>query len=466
MRTWIGFLALALALRPAADGLDSRIRQLMATEHVPGLSLAVVRHGRIVRAGGYGVANLEWNTPVTAETKFEVASISKMFAGAAVRLLVEEGRVDPEDSIGKYFEGAPATWAGMKLRHLIMMSSGLGEDWGTDLIPYDQDVATPYTDASMLRAFFAMKMDAPVGERFIYSSPNYALLGMIVATVSGQPFPQFVRDRLLVPAGMTDSGYIDNSAVVPRRAEGYVRTPAGNIRKGWYLGQYLHSRADVGLLTTAPDLARWIIALEQHKVVKDPGPLWEPSNAESGRPLDYSYGWISDTWLGHRRQSHAGGYRTGFHTFIARYPDDDLSIVVLTNCDFSSVRDYVNLVARTYMPGVADPARESQKSDAAPGDTSRMIAAMAAIAQGRVDENAMFPDAIEPLGIAGAAAFLKGSGPFSYAGRTRLGGNGIAMHGHRLVDFETLQTTMDGHVLYMTLYRDASGKIAYVEATN
>jgi CubicO group peptidase (beta-lactamase class C family) len=466
MRTWIGLLALALVLRPPADVLDSRIQQLMKTERVPGLSLAVVRHGRIVRAGGYGLANLEWKTPVTADTRFEVASISKMFAGAAVRILVEEGRVDLEDSIAKYFEGAPSTWAGMKVRHLIMMSSGLGEDWGTDLIPYDQDVDTPYTDASMLRAFFAMKMDAPLGERFIYSSPNYALLGMIVAKVSGQSFPQFVRERILVPAGMVDSGYIDNSAVVPRRAEGYRRTPAGDIRKGWYLGQYLHSRADVGLLTTAPDLARWILALDQRKIVKDPVPLWQSVNAESGRPLDYSYGWILDTWLGHRRQSHAGGYRTGFHTFIARYPDDDLSIVVLTNCDYSSVRDYVNLVARTYMPAVLDPALESAKPDTAPEETRRMAAAMQAVVHGHVDEAAMFVDAIEPIGIGEAAAFLKDAGPFSYAGRARLSGDGMTMHGHRLVDFETLQTKMGGHVLYVTLYRDPSGKIAYVEMTN
>src|SRR5689334_18964541 len=102
MRTWIGVLALALVIGPQADALDSGIQQLMKAEHVPGLSFAVVRHGRIVRTGGYGLANLEWKAPVTADTKFEAASISKMFAGGAVRILVEEGRVDPEDAIAKY----------------------------------------------------------------------------------------------------------------------------------------------------------------------------------------------------------------------------------------------------------------------------------------------------------------------------------------------------------------------------
>jgi hypothetical protein len=95
-----------------------------------------------------------------------------------------------------------------------------------------------------------------------------------------------------------------------------------------------------------------------------------------------------------------------------------------------------------------------------------MAAAMQAVVHGHVDEAAMFVDAIEPIGIGEAAAFLKDAGPFSYAGRARLSGDGMTMHGHRLVDFETLQTKMGGHVLYVTLYRDPSGKIAYVEMTN
>lgn len=466
MRSSAAIVALTFSLGSAVVDVDSAIRRQMAREHVPGLSLAVVRHGRIVRTGAYGLANLEWKVPVTTQTEFEVASISKMFAGAAVRILVEERKLDPEDPVGKYFEGLPATWNGMRLRHLITMSSGLPEDFASDLIPYDQDVTTPYDDASMLRAFFTLKMAAPVGDRFVYSSPNYAMLGMIVAKVAGKPFPEFVRERILAPAGMTNSSYIDNSAVVPERAEGYRTTRTGEIRKGWYLGQYLHSRPDDGLLTTAPDLGKWLVALEQRKIVRDPDKLWDPPNADSGRPLDYSYGWMADTWLGHRRQSHAGGYRTGFHTFIARYPDDDLGIVVLTNCDFSSVRDYVNLIARAHLPDVPDPAVQVTQPDTAPEVTRRMAAAVQAVARGTIDESAMFADAVEPIGLEQAAAFLKGIGALSYAGRARLKGEGLRMHGHTLVDYETLQTSVEGHSVFLTLYRDAGGKIAYVELTN
>jgi len=202
------------------------------------------------------------------------------------------------------------------------------------------------------------------------------------------------------------------------------------------------------------------------KIVKDPETLWTFPDADSGRPLDYAYGWMRDTWLGHRRVSHSGGFRTGFHTFIARYPDDELGIVVLTNCDGSMVRDYVNTIAAAYLPATPDPGRARNRPDAQPDDTRRMAAALESLARGRLDESGMFADAIEPIGVTGVAAFLKDVAPFTYAGRSRVAGAGLVMHGRTLVDYVTLRAMREGHPLYMTLYRDAGGKIAYVEATN
>src|ERR1051325_445355 len=146
----------------AADSLDSAGRPAVEQDRTPGLSLAVVRGGRIVRTAAYGYANLEWQSPVTVDTKFEIASISKMFAGAAARILIEEGRLDLEDPIAKYFDGTPTAWRGIRVWHLVTMSSGLPEDFASDLIPYNADVITPNDDASMLRAFFGLKMAAGV----------------------------------------------------------------------------------------------------------------------------------------------------------------------------------------------------------------------------------------------------------------------------------------------------------------
>ena len=443
--------------------LDAAIRTLMGTERVPGLSFAVVRGGRIVRTGSYGFANLEWKTPVSVHTKFEIASISKMFAGAAARILIEDGKLDPESPVGAYFHGIPDSWRGMKVRHLITMSSGLPEDFGNDTIPYDQDVATIFDDASMVRSFFNLEMPSPVGTRFHYSGPNYAMLGLIVANVSGVPFADFVRQHVFIPAAMTESSYIDHAAIVPERAEGYRRTASGDMRKGRYLAQYLHARADVGVLTSAGDLARWLIALEQGRVVREPEKLWEPTTSDAGRRLDYAYGWFQDTWLGHRRFQHSGGYRTGFRTYIARYPDDDLGVVVLTNSDFASLSDYLDLIVRQYITDVPKLDAAAMEHDTDPAETARSIRALQSLARGSIDESIMFADAADPFGADAIAGILKGTGPYRYAGRARVRERGLTMHGQRLVSYDALALPDGARTHFAALYRDATGKIAFLE---
>jgi CubicO group peptidase (beta-lactamase class C family) len=111
MKTCIAIIFLLLAGAAQADGLDEAIRAEMAREQVPGLTLAVVRHGEIVREGAYGYADLEWNAKTTLDTRFEVASVSKMIAGAAARILIEEGKLSPEDPVGKFFGDLPPAWA-------------------------------------------------------------------------------------------------------------------------------------------------------------------------------------------------------------------------------------------------------------------------------------------------------------------------------------------------------------------
>ncbi|MFN2604251.1 MAG: serine hydrolase domain-containing protein [Gemmatimonadaceae bacterium] len=455
------FILLLLPLFAHADDLDVRIRKQMQEERVPGLTFAVVQQGKIARLGAYGLANLEWHAQATNDTRFEVASVSKMVAGAAIRLLIEEGKVDPEAPVSHYLEALPASWSAMKVRHLITMSSGFPEDFGSAAIPYNAEVCTPTDEASLIKVFETLPMK-PIGDRFSYSSVNYAMLGMIVAKVSGKTYPQFLQERVFTPAGMTQSSVIDNSAIVPQRAEGYRRAK-GDLKRGWFLGQYLHSRPDDAVLTTSRDLAKFVIALEQKLIVKRPEEMWSFPKSDTGHFLDYAYGWNDHTWLGHRRFEHAGGYRTGFHTFVAEYPDDALTVVVLTNCDFSAVREYVNMITFAYLQGAPDPATQAKTTDSDPRTTDRLIAVLNGIAKGSLDPNLIYADAIEPLGLDEASEFLAHAAPFHYAGRGRAQ---LTMHAHNLVDYETLRTEIDGRALLLTLYRDASGKVAHIELTN
>jgi len=464
MRTLALASLLLLPLVAIADDLDDAIRKQMALEHVPGLTLAVVKHGKIIRLGAYGYGNLEWQTKTTNDTKFEVASVSKMIAGAATRILIEEGKLSPEDPVSKFFDGLPASWNGMKIRHLYTMSSGLPEDFGAEQVPYNQDVVFPNDDASTLKEFESLPMVGPVGAQFSYSSPNIHLLGMIISKISGMSYADFVKQRIFIPAGMNDTSVIDNSAIVPRRAQGY-RREKGVLKHGWFLGQYLHSRADDAILSTASDYARFVIALQEGRIVKDPGAIWQETVSDTGRPLDYSYGWTIDTYLGHRRQEHSGGYRTGFHTYVARYPDDDLTVICFTNCDFSDVRNYVNLATNKYLPKVMDYAKEGTKADSDPAETKHLADVLHELSQGKLDDAQVESVAVEPEGIGLAQDFLQHAGPFSYAGRRTLERR-LRVHGIDLVDFETLKATIDGQDQYLTLYREANGKVGFIELTN
>ncbi len=415
-------LALALASstlssRAGADELDRAIEAEMARQQVAGLTLAIVRNGEIVRLGAYGYGDLEWRSKASPDTRFEIASMSKMFTGAAVRILMDEGRLDPETAVSRYFDALPDSWTGIKVRHLVTMSTGLPEDWGGDLIPYDTDVTTAYDDASMLRAFTTLKMEAPPGTEFHYSSPGYAMLGMLVSRLSGAPLPEFVAERVFKPASMDRSTFIDNGEIVPERAQGY-RQVGGRIKRGWYLGQYLHARPDVGVLSTARDMARWVIALRAGRIVKDAGRLW------------------------------AGA-----------------SVVVLSNCDYASVDRFALMAARQYLADLPDPRVESEKPDANPALTASVIASLRSLSQGRIDPTSTNPDALDPLTMGDASAFLKDVEACAQAGTRRLPGNGLIVHGHRLVDYVTIRLRVSAGARFLTVYRDERDRIAYLELT-
>ena len=443
-----------------ADDVDRDLRAAMARDGVPGLALAVVRHGAVARLAAYGYGDLEWKTRVTPDTRFEIASMSKMFTGAAARILIDEGKLGLEDPVGKYFDHLPDAWKPMRVRHLVTMSSGLPEDWGSDLIPYDADVVTSFDEASLVAAFTKLKLSSPVGAEFHYSSPGYAMLGFIVGKLAGVPFARYIAEHVFAPAGMTETSFIDNWAVVPERAQGY-RKADGKLVKGWYLGQFLHARPDVGVLSSARDLARWVIALERRKIVKDPGTLWQGATADSARPLDYAYGWIVDNLLGHARQLHGGRYRTGFRSMIERFPDDDLSVIVLTNCDCGDPGTYAYRVARVYLRDLPDLEREAANADPKPAETAALIEAVRAIGRRTLDARVMTPDALEPMSLADLADGAAHATAFRYAGRRALP-RPVTIHGHRLVECETLAVEIGGAPRYLTFFRDERGRVAYV----
>jgi CubicO group peptidase (beta-lactamase class C family) len=441
----------ALTSAHAAD-LDAKLKAELARQRVPALSVVVVRHGKIVKLSSYGVANVEWQAAATNQTRYEIASMSKMYIGLAVRMLADEGKLDVEDLVSKYLPDVPEGFQKMRIRHLLTMSTGLPEDWGGPLIPYDEDVGTVFDDASMLRAFGWLESAAPLGFEFHYSGPGYAMLGMIVTRITGAPFTRFVEERIFRPAGMKSSSYLEPWTIVPQRAQGY-RLDHDKLVLGRHVASYLHARADVGILSTAEDLASFVIALQNGKLVKDPERLWQPVVSDAGHALDYDYGWMTGIRDGRRARFHPGGYRTGFTTITVVLPDDDLTVVALTNGNFSSADRFAKIVIDDFLTDAWPAARPLGSADEA-----RLLVALQGLGKGTVDPEVFSPDALEPNSLAEVTKALRNVKAWKIEARYDLAKRPASIHGHSLVAFLVARSESIG----LQLYQDASGKIVYV----
>jgi len=182
-------VSLLVAAPPArADAIDDYIKNEMERRHIPGLALAVARQGKIVKVRGYGVTNLEHDVPVTPETVFELASVTKQFTASAIMLLVEEGKVQLDDPVAWHLPRAPETWKAITVRHLLTHTSGLpGLDGGFAELRAGGRRVT-YTTAQMFDAVAKDTLQFAAGERFLYSDVGYFLLGMIIESASGQRY--------------------------------------------------------------------------------------------------------------------------------------------------------------------------------------------------------------------------------------------------------------------------------------
>ena len=175
------------AAEPPAGDVDAVVRREMARQRIPGLSLGVVREGRLVRAEGYGLANVELDAPVTPRTMFQSGSVGKQFTAALVLLLAAEGRLGLDDPVAKWVPEAPPAWNGITIRHLLTHTSGIAEY--TDRI----DLRRDYTEEQLLRMAGQRPLDFEPGTRWSYSNTAYAVLGVLIHRASGTFYGDLLR---------------------------------------------------------------------------------------------------------------------------------------------------------------------------------------------------------------------------------------------------------------------------------
>ena len=229
-----------------ADEVDEYIATSMARQHIPGLSLVVVRDGAIIKAKGYGLASLEHHVPARPETVYELASATKPFVATAVMLLVQDGKMGLDDRVSKFADDAPDTWKGVTVRHLLTHTSGI-KDYLADLrrdFPHD----TP--PEQVVRAAMEAPLNFTPGEKWSYSNTGYVLLGMIVRKVSGKTYDAFLEERVFKPLGMADTRRDGPDEIIPDRAVGYLWYGAGGMHNGEFLKYLMTNHGDRGMLST------------------------------------------------------------------------------------------------------------------------------------------------------------------------------------------------------------------------
>ena len=309
-----------------ADKVDDYIRAEMAKSRIPGLALAVVRNGEVVKAKGYGFANLEHQVATTPATIFQSGSVGKQFTATLVMMLAEEGRLSLDDRIGKFLPGSPETWDPITVRHLLTHTAGISNKL------YDQiDMRRDYTEAELLPLIAALPLDFPPGDRWNYSNPGYVLLGMIIRSVSGKFYGDLLQERVFGPLGMTTARVISEADIIPNRADGY-QLVKGELKHQDWVSPMLNTTADGALYLTVLDLAKWDAALYGERLLKQAslGRMWTPVRLNNGTTTDYGFGWRITQVNGHRLIEHGGSWQ-GFKAQISRYTDDKLTVIVLAN---------------------------------------------------------------------------------------------------------------------------------------
>lgn len=349
----------------AVRAIDASVAKTLA-QGSPGMTVRVARQGQVLFTGTYGFADLEHRAPVTRDTVFQLASVTKQFTAAAILLLAEDGKLKLEDPLSKHIPEFPRA-ANVTLYQLLVQTSGIPD--------YAEDPAGSRTKsvaltpeemlAWIIRLTPALAFEP--GSKWAYSNSNYVLLGLVAERVSGKPLSELFQERLFAPAGLTSTAFDDPATVVPHRARGYRRSedaPSGFANADW-ISPTIPGPAG-GLRTTADDLVRWSHALYSGRVLKphslkrmtSAGLLTDDRTTKYGMPEDWQRGLNADYGMGvfitptrHGPRIWHSGDIDGFSTWLAHYPQSGVTLVLMQNSQSADMdKDAIEAAAFAGLP--------------------------------------------------------------------------------------------------------------------
>lgn len=305
-------------------------------------SILIVREGQVLADRSFGFANLEWQIPDTASTRFRIGSLTKQFTAASILLLAERGKLHLEDPVSKYLDNPPAAWNGITVLHLLTHTSGIVSI--TDLPGEQASLTRGGTSAEVVERFRNQPLLFPPGTQARYSNSGYILLGMVVEKASGEPYATFLQKNIFDPLGMRDTGIDNDADILQRRASGY-RTEGGTLRHADFIDMRIPFAAG-DLYSTTRDLERWQGALFGGKLLQPESlrRMITPGND------DFGLGVMVKQDQGELMVSHTGGIQ-GFVADLRYYPEKRLSVIVLSNTESKDTLELSEQLSRQALSG-------------------------------------------------------------------------------------------------------------------
>jgi D-alanyl-D-alanine carboxypeptidase len=338
------FLIVSSISAQTADKIDEFVKSEMQKQHIPGVSIAVVKNGKIIKLKSYGLANVEINAPVTNETVFKIGSISKPIIAMGIMLLVEEGKISLDDKVGKYLAGTPESWKDITVRHLLSHTSGIVRE-APGFNPFKIQ-----PDIDVIKTAYPLPLNFTPGEKYEYCNVGYFTLAEIIRQVSGKSWSEFLTERIFKPLGMNSTRTTAFDEIVPNRANGY----SFSNNKLSNAEVFLALRPSGAFLSTISDLVKLEEALAGKSFLTPEirKTMWTPFKLNSGKESSYGLGWVIDEVNGKKRIGH-GGTLNGFKSYYSRFVDDGLTVIVLTNLAQVDPSKLSSQVAAQYIPALA-----------------------------------------------------------------------------------------------------------------
>ena len=349
-----------------SDRIDNFVRSEMVRQHVPGLAIGIIKDGAVVKAQGYGYANLEHQVPAGSMTIFQSGSLGKQFTAMAVMLQVEDEKLSLSDPLTKFFPDAPQSWRSITVEHLLTHTSGI-PDYEDGKLDYRRD----YSEEDFARFAFASTLEFAAGTRWNYSNTGYLLLGIIVHKASGSFYGDVLTERVFEPLGMATARLISEADIVPNRAAGY-RLENDSIKNQDWVSPSLNTTADGALYLTVNDLIAWDAAVRRRAILKPDSwrRILAPVKLRSGKSYPYGFGWFLDDRGGQPLQQHGGSWQ-GFKSQFSRFVGEDLSVIVLANLAQTNPVRIADGIAEIMNPRLRSPVPEPIE-DREPQITARL----------------------------------------------------------------------------------------------